>query len=264
MPRLGRSLVALCALGACAPDGQEELGPEDLAPEIAREIHPIILGRPGPNGSPQWRAVIEPGRLLLDSPTSAGWYAIALPPPRQEAAPRRLTYVAGTTILTMELGACTIAAYRARLDNRATLEWDGGRFDGCTGPGLFPASIGGTYWELMRIGSEAAPEGRSPPAILFLGRDGSRGGTLACNDGGIRTRWTQAGEFVAGPPGFEQTAMGCNDPAVEAFGTRFWQGLMTARSWRRQASRLRIIFTDGTEAELRFLLPDQMSSVSRP
>ena len=235
-------------LGACARESEKEL-PVD----VAREVHPIILGQPGPNGWPRFRAVLEPGRLLLRSPTSAGWYGIALPPPREEAAPRRLTYHVGTTTLTMELGACAIPAYREQLPNRAILEWDGGRFEGCNGPGRLPASMGDTYWELMRIGSEAAPQGRSPAAVLAFARDGGLGGTLACNDGGIETRWTAEGGFTRGPPGFMQTAIGCMD-AAEAFGRRFWNAMPTARAWRRDGARLYITFADGTEAELRYLL----------
>ncbi len=254
MSVVSMSAMLAALLGACAPDVRNELGAQDLPIEVAREVHPIILGQPGQNGWPRFRAVLEPGRLLLRSPTSAGWYAIALPPPREEAAPRRLTYRVGTTTLTMELGACAIPAYRERLPNRAILEWDGGRFEGCNGPGRLPAAIGDTYWELMRIGDEAAPQGRSPAAVLTFGRDGGLGGTLACNDGGIRRRWTESGGFAGRAVGFEQTAMGCNDPAGEAVGMRFWGGMMTATAWRRDGARLFITFADGTQAELRYLL----------
>jgi hypothetical protein len=252
-------LLLAAALAACAPGGQSE--PQ---PEAGHEARPVIFGRPGPNGVPEWRAVIVPGRLLLDSPTSAGWYSIPLPTPRQEAAPRRLTYVGEGIKLVGDIGACAIPEYREALPNRFTLDWDGGRFEGCNGRGRLPAEMPGTVWELVRLGKEAAPQGKSPAATLIWGANGSLGGTLACNDGGIRTTWTANGGFAPGPPGFEQTAMGCNDPAAESFGRRFWGGLATARSWRHDRDRLLIGFADGSEAELRFLLADQMSSVSRP
>ena len=188
--------LLLASLCACDPPDPSE---PDLA--VAREIRPVIRGRPGPNGAPQWRAVLVPGRLLLDSPTSAGWHVIALPPPREEAAPRRLTFANDRINLVMELGACAIAEYREALPNRAVLHWDGGRFEGCNGRGRLPAEIAGTTWELVRIGGEVAPEGRSPAATLQFGANGSLGGTLACNDGGIRTRWTANGGFVAGGTG---------------------------------------------------------------
>jgi heat shock protein HslJ len=243
----------MAALAACAPAGQS-----DPEPDLEREPRPIIMGRPGPNGVPEWRAVIVPGRLLLDSPTSAGWYALPLPQPREETAPRRLTFATAQVTLVGEIGACSIPGYRDALPNLFTLHWDGGRFIGCNGRGRLPAGMEGTVWELVRLGNEAAPDGRSPAATLAWGADGSLGGTLACNDGGIRTTWTADGGFERGEPGFEQTAMGCNDPQASAFGARFWESLTTARSWRHDRDRLRITFADGTEAELRFLLADRL------
>jgi hypothetical protein len=252
-------LVVTAALGACAPASQN-----DAEPGTGHEPRPVILGRPGPSGFPQWRAVIVPGRLLLDSPTSAGWYSVALPPPRQETGARRLVYASDRITLVAEIGTCAIPEYRDALPNRVVLHWDAGRFEGCNGRGTLPTRIAGTVWELVRLGDERAPEGRSPAATLVWGPNGSLGGTLACNDGGIRTTWTADGGFAPGRSGFEQTAMGCNDPAAEAFGARFWGGLETARSWRRDRDRLRIAFADGSEAELLFLMSAQMSSVSRP
>ena len=240
--------LTLAALCAC----QREPTVAELA--VAREVHPIILGEPGPGGVPRWRAVLEPGRLRLDSPTSAGWYSLPLPAPLQDPVARRLRYETAQVTLVMETGACAISEYRAALPNRAVLEWDGGRFEGCNGRGTLPDRIAGTTWELVRIGADPAPAGRSPAATLIFGANGSLGGTLACNDGGIRTAWAANGVFVRGEAGFEQTAIGCNDAAVEAFGGRFWRGLMAARSWRREQHRLWIILADGTEAELRFLI----------
>ena len=246
-------LALILSIGACAPSGQSE-----AEPDLERQPRPIIMGRPGPNGVPQWRAVIVPGRLLLDSPTSAGWYSLPLPEPSQESAPRRLTFATEQVTLVGDIGACSIPEYRDALPNRFILTWDGGRFEGCNGRGPLPTRVDDTIWELVRLGNEPAPEGRSPAATLSWGAKGSLGGTLACNDGGIRTTWTRNGGFTAGPPGFEQTAMGCNDPKVEDFGRRFWEGLATARSWKHDRDRLRITFADGTEAELRFLLPDRL------
>jgi hypothetical protein len=245
-------LVGAMTLSACASDDEGER--EAL---LAREVYPIILGAPGEGGGPAWRAVLQPGELLLDSPTSAGWYRIALPPPIQEPGPRRLTYEAGEVRLVGEIGACGIPAYRARLPNRMVLSWYGGTFEGCNGRGTLPERMDGTVWQLVRIGAEWAPEGRSPPATLIFGRDGGVGGTLACNDGGLRhRRWTPSGDFTGYDEGFEQTAMGCPDPMVDGFGRRFWSGMMTAHGWRREHARLYVTFADGTEAELRYLLAD--------
>ena len=257
---MGASLILpAAALLGCAPDSGNQ-----AEPALEHHPRPIVMGRPGPNGAPSWRAVIVPGRLLLDSPTSAGWYSLPLPPPSEERAPRRLTYAGDRFTLVGEIGACSIPEYRELLPNGFTLAWDSGRFEGCNGRGTLPREVAGTIWELVRISGEGAPEGRSPAATLTWGEKGALGGTLACNDGGIRTSWKADGGFAHGPPGFEQTAMGCNDPKVEAFGARFWQGLAAARSWRRDGDRLRIVLADGAEAELRYLLPVQISSVSRP
>ena len=242
-------LALVLSLAACAPSE-----PGEPEPDLERQPRPIIMGRPGPNGIPEWRAVIVPGRLLLDSPTSAGWYSLPLPEPRQETAPRRLTFSTAQVTLVGEIDACPIPGYREALPNRFTLHWDGGRFEGCNGRGRLPTAVGDTIWELVRLGGQDAPDGRSPAATLIWGARGSLGGTLACNDGGIRTTWIANGGFAPGPPGFEQTAMGCNDPAGEAFGMRFWRGMMTATAWRRDGARLFITFADGTEAELRYLL----------
>ena len=244
-------LTALLAAG-CTSRGEET-----AQAILAREVHPIILGPPGPGGAPQWRAVLEPGRLWLKSPTSAGWYAVALPPPLEDRAARRLTYDAGPVRLVGEIGACTIAVWRTRLPNRMVLSWDGGTFEGCNGPGTLPDAMAGTVWRLVRIGAEDAPQGRSPPATLIFGRDGSVGGTLACNDGGLRRRWTESGGFTGMADGFEQTAMGCNEPRVEGFGGRFWTGMMTATAWHREGARVYVTFADGREAELRYLLADR-------
>ncbi|HEY5723013.1 MAG TPA: META domain-containing protein [Allosphingosinicella sp.] len=251
------ALFLVAALGGCAPAAQDE-----AEPDLKHRARPIILGSPGPNGVPQWSAVIVPGRLLLDSPTSAGWYSLPLPSPVEETAPRRLTYAGDRITLVGEIGACDIPEYRELLPNRFTLSWDGGNFVGCNGRGILPVKMAGTVWELVRIGTEKAPEGLSPAATLLWGESGSLGGTLACNDGGIKTRWAPRGRFVPGPPGFEQTAMGCNDPEASAFGARFWDRLATARSWNHAGDRLWIVFADGTEAELRFLLPTRIASLA--
>jgi heat shock protein HslJ len=203
------------------------------------------------NWAPGWSAVIIGDRLLLDSPTSAGWYSASIERPAARGGERR--YVTPASTLVIESGACSLIEYRHMLPDRAILEWDGGRFEGCAGPRSTASETAGTVWELVRLGGAAAPAGRSPPATLIFSPGGALGGTLACNDGGIRTTWTEGG-FVAHGGGFESTAMGCNDPRVEEFGRRFWNGLVAARAWRRDGDRLVIILADGSEAELRRLL----------
>jgi heat shock protein HslJ len=253
------AFVFAAALVACAPGSgndarsaaRNETAPPTSHAEVPAEPAYLIRGEPRPNGAVAWPAVLRGDRLLLKSPTSAGWYAVTLPEPR--VAEGRRIYSAERLTLTFEPGACTLREVYPGLPDRILLEWDGGRFEGCGGPRPAPTGIAGTVWELVRIGSDATPDTRSPAATLAFGREGSLGGTLNCNDGGIRSSWTRDGGFVARGEGFEQTAIGCFD-AGEAFGRRFWNAMTTARAWRREGERLFVTFADGTEAELRYLL----------
>jgi heat shock protein HslJ len=248
-------LVLAATAAACAPAAREEaVQRNDSTPPTAAAARPsayVVRGAPRPHNGP-WFAVIREGRLLLDSPTSAGWYSARLPAARFDGG--RRIFAAEMMNLAIEPGACALRELYPALADRVTLEWDAGRFEGCGGAHSAPSGMAGTVWELVRIGDDPAPAGRSPAVTLIFGRDGGLGGTLSCNDGGLRTMWTGGGGFVAVGSGFEQTAMGCNDPAGEAFGMRFWGGLESARAWRRERERLFITFADGTEAELRFLL----------
>jgi hypothetical protein len=242
-------------LAACAPAARDEAQnapPSEAPPPQPEETAYLIRGQPRPNWTPGWSAVLAGRRLLLDSPTSAGWYATRLAEARVEGA--RRVHAGERLTLTVEPGRCTLREVYPALPDRILLEWDGGQFEGCGGPRPAPARIAGTVWELMRIGSDTAPETRSPAATLLFGADGSLGGTLNCNDGGIDSHWTGDGGFaVRGGGGFMQTAIGCFD-AGEAFGRRFWNAMLTAEAWRRDGERLFVTFADGSEAELRYLL----------
>ena len=251
------------ALAACGPAAQNEaatatrngtISPAEAAADRAPAA-PIYLvrGEPRANRSSGWAAVMRGDRLLLRSPTSAGWYVVPLREPRVEAGGR--IYAADRVTLTVEPAACAFREVYPALPDRVVLEWDSGRFEGCGGPRTPPppAGIAGTTWELVRIGDDPAPVGRSPAATLALGLEGSVGGTLGCNDGGLETTWTASGGFAGRANGFMQTAIGCSEPA-EAFGRQFWNAMMTARAWRRDGEQLFITFADGTEAELRFLI----------
>ena len=239
------------ALAACAPAARNDAAGAARTEAAPAETAYLIRGEPRPNGAAGWPAVIEGNRLLLRSPTSAGWYAVTLPEPRGDSG--RRVYAAQELGLAIEPGGCRLREVYPALPDRILLDWDSGRFEGCGGPRTMAAGIAGTVWELVRIGADTAPATRSPAATLGFGTDGSLGGTLNCNDGGISTVWTGDGRFVAREGGFMQTAIGCFD-AGEAFGRRFWNAMPTARAWRRDGERLFITFADGTEAELRYLV----------
>lgn len=255
-----KCLTITLALAACAQASRNDSDPPlatNASPTAktspAVESAYLIRGEPRANRTPGWSAVRFGNELLLRSPTSAGWHRVALPAAR--ALGRVQSYAADRLRLTVEPGACALREAYPNLPDRIRLDWDGGHFEGCGGPRTPPAGIAGTTWELARIGGKAAPSGRSPAATLVFGENGALGGTLNCNDGGIQARWTGAGSFVPGRErGFLQTAIGCPDPPLEAFGRRFWNGMESARSWRRDGERLLVIFDDGTQAELRFLL----------
>ena len=250
-------LSAALVAAACAPSprNQSEAAAEGDPPPPAAASAPtayVVRGEPRANWSPGWAAVIRDGRLLLDSPTSAGWYAMVLPAARREGESR--VYAAERLRLTVRPGACGSREYYPSLPDAVALEWDSGTFEGCGGARQPADRIAGTVWELVRIGDDRAPATRSPAATFVFGENGGVGGTLNCNDGGISATWTASGGFVAGrEPGFMQTAIGCFD-AGEAFGRRFWNAMPTARAWRRDGERLFITFADGSEAELRYLL----------
>jgi heat shock protein HslJ len=241
-------LLVLLAGAACSRSAPGGGGPVPEPPGVAYAIR----GEERPNWTPGWRAVILDGRLVLDSPTSAGWYAAVLGEPRVEG--RRRTYVTEELTLVVEEGACGLADHREVLPDRVTLAWDAGRFEGCGGPRAPAAGLAGTSWELVRLGGEPAPDSRTPPAVVTFWPDGSVGGTEACNDTGGTVRWTEEGFVPLPGRGRETTAMGCGDERAVAFGTRFWTGLAGATTWRRDGDRLVIRLADGTEAELRFLL----------
>jgi hypothetical protein len=260
-------LSLILFLAACAPVAPGYAPPpappevrtvpplEPQPPEaIAAEIAYIIRGSSPPNQGAGWRAVLFGRRLLLKSPTSAGWYEVRLGEP--QAQDRRRIFSGDGLTLTFMLEQCALGEVFPALSDGILLEWDGGRFEGCGGRRGRATGVSGTTWELVQIGAELAPAGRSPAAILVMGEDGSLGGSLACNDGGLRRRWTAEGGFDGRDRGFEQTAVGCND-AAEAFGRRFWNGMMTATAWRRDGNRLYIVFADGSEAALRYLLAER-------
>lgn len=230
------------------------LGAPDPSVPSANEPPYLIAGAPNAGGGPSFHAIIAANALRLQSPTSAGWYRIPLPllPVAARPAP------AGTTRLSITPGRCSFARFRARYPDAVSLEWDGGRFAGCGGPRP-PAQTAGAVWELVRIGNVQAPNSRSPAATLTLGRDGSLGGSLNCNNGGLeRRRWLPNGRFSGRSGHFVQTAMGCFD-AGETFGRRFWTAMETAQSWRREGERLFIRFANGNEAELHYLIPASSS-----
>ena len=235
-------VAAACATGAPNP-GQSDSG---VAPAYA------VRGADRPGWGPGWRAVLGDGVFILDSPTSAGWYRISVSERREEGGHRIV--VGDGVSLAIDEGGCRIAAYRDASPDRIRLVWDGGAFEACGGARRSARGDPlGTHWELVKIGAEAAPPGRSPAATFSFGPNGWVQGTQACNDTGAPIGW-RGGRFVHRRDGGGTTDMACGDPAASAFGRRFWTLMNHARTWRIEGERLYIALPGGLTAELRYLL----------
>lgn len=238
------ALVPAIALGGCA-----EPPPEPPAPVQDADAYAMQLPRDGP-GTPFEGAIID-GEWVFDSPGAAGWNASPLPPAEIEGRTRR--YRMRHIQLLIEAGACADPRLRPTLPDRVRVTTGSVDLSGCGGPRPAPAGVVDTHWQVLRLGSEAAPKGGSPTLFAF-GSEGSVGGTHACNDVSIAARWAD-GRFVhpQGEPWIEGTLVGCEGPDVE-FGGRFWSAMHRAVSWRRRGDRLTIRFSDGSDAELRLIV----------
>lgn len=113
----------------------------------------------------------------------------------------------------------------------------------------------GTRWEVTRLGDRQAPKrSRLPAATLFMGRDGTVGGSWDCNNGGsANARWSREGSFsgLGGPIIF--TAMGCAEQDRTNFAASFWRFMASANRWKRSGKVLEIYAADGTHARLRLM-----------
>jgi len=252
--------LAACAVPEAAPPAVEPEAPPaaivaPLPPERAHVSVPYAMrgaAVPG-SGANGWLAVLDEGRMLISSPTSAGWYVATRPQP-EVVAGRHVFRTAEMTI-TVEPGACTVPEQRTAQPDRVTLVWDGGSFEGCGGPRTGPQGVENSLWELVRLGNQVPPPDRSPAATLGFSADGRVGGTHVCNSLGSTVRWRRDGSFVRGPEGyaFVGTQIGCYGPGHD-IGQRFWNMVATAKSWRQEGDRLFITGAGGEVAELRFLI----------
>jgi heat shock protein HslJ len=218
------------------------------------EPRDYVMRGPRRDGSGNaWNAVMVDERILLASPTSAGWHV----DPRPQAAIEQGRHVFRTARMTVAIapGACDLAQYRARLPDRVSLEWDGSRFEGCGGPRPRPAGVADTVWELARLGTEPPPADRSPAATLGFAADGRVGGTHVCNNVGSNLRWRPDGGFDRrrDEPAFMSTAVGCYGPSYP-IAQGFWQLMARVTRWRRDGDRLFVTGANGDTAELRFLI----------
>jgi hypothetical protein len=251
------SLTLLALLAACAeplpapePPGQF---PEPSPPAAPTPPAPVAAApyeiRGTADNNRTWAALLTEDRMLLASPSSAGWHVA--PRPQPEIAGTSHTFRTDRMTFAIEPGGCGTAP----LPDRVTLLWDGGTWQGCGGPRPALDRIADTRWELVRLGTETMPADRSPAATMSFATDGRVGGSHVCNSIGTWMRWRPDGSFTRTPgePAFVGTQIGCYGPG-HAIGQRFWTLVSTARSWRRDGERLFVTGADGEVAELRFLL----------
>jgi heat shock protein HslJ len=113
----------------------------------------------------------------------------------------------------------------------------------------------GSRWEVISVDQHRAPKrSKTPAATLFMGADGSVGGTWECNGGGSPyVRWTEAGEFsgTSGPIIF--TAAGCREHDETDFAGKFWALFGKAQTWQRNGDVMLIHASDGRSARLRLM-----------
>jgi hypothetical protein len=242
------ALVLAIALGGCA-------GPPPEPPAAVQDADAYAMQWPrevrGGRGTPFEGAIIDE-EWIFDSPGAAGWDASPLPRPEIEGGIRRyrMRYVQ----LIIEAGACADPRLRSTLPDSVRVMTESVDLTGCGGPRPVPAGVADTHWQVLRLGSEAAPRGGSPTIFAF-GSEGSVGGTHACNDVGIAARWAED-RFIqpaAGEAWIQGTLVGCQGPDVD-FGARFWSAMHRAVSWQRRGDRLKILFSDGSDAELRLIV----------
>ena len=199
----------------------------------------------------RWGGVLFDDRIFLDSPTSAGWYV--RPVETREFPPGGTRHVATGLVVTIEEGNCSDAALQDRFPDGVVVEWDSGTHRACGGERGQTGDLARTSWRVTRLDGEQAPTGSSPTATLLFGADGRLGGTLQCNDGGIRARWAD-GAFAVESPEIESTAMECSDAPNAGFAMSFWAAMGEATHYVLADDTLTVFFADGRSAELSRLL----------
>lgn len=112
------------------------------------------------------------------------------------------------------------------------------------------SAIGGTTWMLRELDGQRVPGGQFPAATLTFAKDGTLGGTSACNRAGSGLRWDPGRIMrVEGAPTI-MTVAGCPDQQTMEFGGRFWGRMEQAGTWIRDGATLWITFADGSRARL--------------
>lgn len=116
--------------------------------------------------------------------------------------------------------------------------------------------IADRHWGLRQLpGAKIRRSDREAATVRFQ-KDGHVDGTALCNSISTGLRWTSERNARAGAIANDradpwiQTAVGCSPTPDDDLAGAFWDRMATARRWMLQGRALRIIFQDGSTAEL--------------
>lgn len=244
-----RPALCLLLLAACdAAVPVAEAGPDPVwAPAAVPPPKPAFAAR---GVDRRWELAIDERRMIFSMPTAAGWRVA--PKPEAVASAQGVTY--RTKYLRVDIIAKPCRIGSAQYPDSVTFAVDGGVFAGCGGPRVGETGISDTPWEVIAVNSAPAPHDRFPIVLRFApGR--AIGGSVACNDFGIR-RSFDGRAFRGGSPddGAEMTAVGCPDAEGDALFRRLLPILYRVGVWRMEADKLLLEAPSGDTIRLKRLL----------
>jgi hypothetical protein len=247
------AIAFLILLAACErPAPVAEGGPVPApAPSQAPKAEPGELPAFAARGvGSRWELAIDDRRIIFSMPTAAGWRVVAKPEPTMTAQGTRYR----TPYLQVDIAPKPCRNGSVQYSDTVTFAVDGGVFAGCGGPRAGEAGISDTPWEVLAVNGAAAPHDRFPIVLRFAPGRGV-GGSVACNDFGIR-RSFDGRAFGRGDPGdgAEMTAVGCLDAEGDALFRRLVPILYGVGAWRIEGDELLLEASGGDTIRLKRLL----------
>lgn len=239
-------LVAACDPPMPVPDA----GPEPVPSPAAEPAPPRKVAFAARGTDRRWELAIDDRRIIFSMPTAAGWRTV--PKPERVTSAQGISY--RTAYLNVDIASKPCRIGGIQYPDTVTFAVDGGVFAGCGGPRVGRAGITDTPWEVIAVNGTAAPHDRFPIVLRFT-PGGDIGGSVACNDFGIRRRF-DGRAFRGGSPddGAEMTAVGCPDAEGDALFRRLLPVLYRAAAWRIEGDVLLLEAPGGDTIRLRRLL----------
>ncbi|MBI0434224.1 META domain-containing protein [Roseomonas sp. KE0001] len=196
---------------------------------------------------PFWSLRIGAGQMRLSRP---GLPDRTAPAPAAENLPEGRRYEAAGLALTLRPGPCEDSMSGARFAERAVLEINGERLEGCGGEELPPGRLEDTRWVVTRIAGR--PVAAEQPPTLEIDEKGHIAGFDGCNRyaGGLRLA-PDGGIRRDGHQGIG-TLMACR-PAVEEISRAFQAARDGATQWRFAGSELQLLARGAESLRLRRL-----------